>query len=463
MPSSPCCCPDLVGRWVAAVTALLTFGLTIPLGLGRQPGMWHELSWPWVPEFGLRFQLGVDGISYPLVVLTGLLTLLCCGYSIWRTPKPGRGNILGALLLLIEVGILGTFLAQNLVLFFIAFEVVLLPMAAVIAVWGGDGARRAALKFALYTLAGSVLLLVGVISVVVLTGTGDMVNPAAALQPRRAAVDFRAFRRGLRGEEPAVAAAHLAARRAHRGAHGRQRHPGRGAAEDGHLRADPGRDRRHAGGFRVGLAGARASWPWRPSSSDRWCAWCRPSSNGSSPTPRWATWVSSCSASPPERQAGLQAALIGNIAHGVLTGLLFFLAGAIKDRAHTGELAELGGLREKAPWLAGILGLAAIGSLGLPGLAGFWGEAFAVLAAYSRGGPLWTTLAIVAAIGGALTAAYLLRLLRKVSHGPLAPSLATAADTRLVEAGLLVAAGPAGAGARRRCRGSWSTWRPGPP
>jgi NADH-quinone oxidoreductase subunit M len=130
---------------------------------------------------------------------------------------------------------------------------------------------------------------------------------------------------------------------------------------------------------------------------------------------------------------GLQAALIGNIAHGVLTGLLFFLAGAIKDRAHTGELAELGGLREKAPWLAGILGLAAIGSLGLPGLAGFWGEAFAVLAAYSRGGPLWTTLAIVAAIGGALTAAYLLRLLRKVSHGPLAPSLSTAADTRLVE------------------------------
>jgi len=132
--------------------------------------------------------------------------------------------------------------------------------------------------------------------------------------------------------------------------------------------------------------------------------------------------------------AGLQAALIGNIAHGVLTGLLFFLAGAIKDRAHTGELAHLGGLREKAPWLAGILGLAAIGSLGLPGLAGFWGEAFAVLSSYSRGGPLWTTLAVAAAIGGALTAAYLLRLLRKVSHGPLAPSLSTAADTRLVEA-----------------------------
>ncbi len=115
---------------------------------------------------------------------------------------------------------------------------------------------------------------------------------------------------------------------------------------------------------------------------------------------------------------GVQAALIGNIAHGVITGLLFFLAGAIKDRAHTGELSELGGLRESAPRLAGLLGFAAIASLGLPGLAGFWGEAFAVVAAVERGGPLWITLAVLAAIGGALTAAYFLRLLRRVTHGP---------------------------------------------
>jgi NADH-quinone oxidoreductase subunit M len=117
---------------------------------------------------------------------------------------------------------------------------------------------------------------------------------------------------------------------------------------------------------------------------------------------------------------GLQAALIGNVAHGLITGLLFFLAGAIKDRAHTGELADLGGLRETAPRLAGVLGFAAIASLGLPGLAGFWGEAFAVVAAVRRGGGLWLTLAVLAAVGGALTAAYFLRLLRKVTHGPAA-------------------------------------------
>ena len=114
---------------------------------------------------------------------------------------------------------------------------------------------------------------------------------------------------------------------------------------------------------------------------------------------------------------GLQAALIGNVAHGVITGLLFFLAGAVKDRAHTGSLEELGGLRETAPALSGLLGYAAIASLGLPGLAGFWGEAFAVVAAVRRGGPLWTTLGVGAALGAAIAAAYFLRLQRRITHG----------------------------------------------
>ncbi|HEU4424147.1 MAG TPA: proton-conducting transporter membrane subunit, partial [Pilimelia sp.] len=124
---------------------------------------------------------------------------------------------------------------------------------------------------------------------------------------------------------------------------------------------------------------------------------------------------------------GLQAALIGNVAHGVITGLLFFLAGAIKDRAHTGDLARLGGLRERSPVLAGILGYAAIASLGLPGLAGFWGEAFAVVGALHVGGGLWATLGALAAVGGALTAAYFMRLLRQVTHGPASPVVAAMA------------------------------------
>ena len=121
---------------------------------------------PWVPGLDLRFHLGVDGISWPLVVLTALLT--CCAA---RTrcgacrPAAAAGGRWSALLLVLEVGMLGTFLALDLVLFFVFFEVVLLPMYAVIAGWGGAGrGARAARKFMLYTLLGSVLLLVGVSS-----------------------------------------------------------------------------------------------------------------------------------------------------------------------------------------------------------------------------------------------------------------------------------------------------------
>jgi NADH-quinone oxidoreductase subunit M len=96
----------------------------------------------------------------------------------------------------------------------------------------------------------------------------------------------------------------------------------------------------------------------------------------------------------------------------------------VKDRAHTGALADLGGLREQAPGLAGVLGFAAIASLGLPGLAGFWGEAFAVVASLRHSGPLWNTLGAIAAVGGALTAAYFLRVLRRVTHGPASPVVA---------------------------------------
>ena len=120
---------------------------------------------------------------------------------------------------------------------------------------------------------------------------------------------------------------------------------------------------------------------------------------------------------------GVQAALIGNIAHGVITGLLFFLVGGVKDRFHTSVMTELGGgLGARMPRLGGLITLTAIASLGLPGLAGFWGEAFAVAAAYRPAPGLprtpYLVLAILAAVGAALAAAYFLRMLRLVVAGP---------------------------------------------
>src|SRR4030095_6043847 len=123
-------------------------------------------------------------------------------------------------------------------------------------------------------------------------------------------------------------------------------------------------------------------------------------------------------------------------------GLLFFLVGAVKDRAHTGSLTDLGGLRENAPAPSRLLGYAAIASLGLPGLAGFWGEAFAVVASFRRGGPLWTVLGVLAAVGAALAAAYFLRLLRRVTHGPAAPIVAATGPWPTTAAGLVAGAHP---------------------
>ena len=391
---------------------------------------WHELDVAWAPGLDLRFHLGVDGISYPLVVLTTLLTLLCCGYTLWRVPEPGRGRLLVALLLVIEVGILGVFLALDLVLFFVFFEVVLLPMYAVIAVWGGPDRRHAARKFVLYTLFGSVLLLVGVFAVVAAAGTSDLVALTASNGGATAGLtrgtQFAAFvllavafavksplwplhtwLPDAHTEAPTVGSVILAGVLLKMGTYGLIR-IAVGVLPDAAARAAPVLGVLAVAAIIVGSLVCLAQTELK-----RLIAYSSVGHMGFV-----LLGIATVNAT------GIQAALIGNIAHGIITGLLFFLAGAIKDRAHTGELADLGGLRERAPALAGILGFAAIASLGLPGLAGFWGEAFAVVAAVRNEGPLWTVLAVLAAVGGALTAAYFLRLLRRVTHGPASPVVA---------------------------------------
>jgi NADH-quinone oxidoreductase subunit M len=410
---------DRAGRLVGTVAAAITLVVSAALYRDTADRLWHDLNVSWVPGLDLRFHLGVDGISYPLVVLTALLTLLCCGYTLWHVPDPGRGRLLTALLLAIEVGILGTFLALDLVLFFVFFEVVLLPMYAVIAVWGGPQRRHAARKFVLYTLLGSVLLLVGVFTVVAAAGTGDIISLTAASPLSRntqlAAFTLLALGFAVKAplwplhtwlpdahtEAPTVGSVILAGVLLKMGTYGLIR-VAVGVAPEGARWAAPVLGSLAVAAIVIGSLVCLAQ-----SELKRLIAYSSVGHMGFV-----LLGIATLTAT------GLQAALIGNIAHGIITGLLFFLAGAVKDRAHTGLLDDLGGLRERAPGLAGILGFAAIASLGLPGLAGFWGEAFAVVGALRHGGPLWTTLAAIAAVGGALTAAYFLRLLRRVTHGP---------------------------------------------
>ncbi|MBU8857167.1 MULTISPECIES: NADH-quinone oxidoreductase subunit M [unclassified Micromonospora] len=427
---------DRAGRVVGTVAAALALLATLPLvggdhgwfGYGPRPAVqpWHQLDLAWVPGLDLRFHLGVDGISWPLVVLTALLTLLCCAYTLWRVPSGGgSGRALVALLLVVEVGILGTFLALDLVLFFLFFEVVLLPMYAVIAGWGGADRRRAARKFALYTLFGSVLLLVGVYVVVAAAGTADLVALTGGAGLSRgtqlAAFTLLALAFAVKSplwplhswlpdahtQAPTVGSVILAGVLLKMGTYGLIR-VAVGVAPEGARWAAPVLGVLAVAAILIGGLVCLAQDDLK-----RLIAYSSVGHMGFV-----LLGVATLTAT------GIQAALIGNIAHGVITGLLFFLAGAVKDRAHTGSLAELSGLRETAPRLAGLLGFAAVASLGLPGLAGFWGEAFAVVAAVQRGGPLWLTLAVLAALGGALTAAYFLRLLRRVTHGRPSPAVA---------------------------------------
>ncbi|MGC5050116.1 complex I subunit 4 family protein [Micromonospora sp. DT48] len=429
---------DRVARSVGVLAAALTLVAAVALVADREQGWtayaattpavrpWHSIDLPWVPGLDLRFHLGVDGISWPLVVLTALLTLLCCAYSLWRVPGGGAGRALVALLLVVEVGILGTFLALDLVLFFLFFEVVLLPMYAIIIGWGGDGAdpaapdarRRAGRKFALYTLFGSVLLLVGVYVVVSAAGTADIVALTGGGDLSRAtqlaAFTLLALAFAVKSplwplhswlpdahtQAPTVGSVLLAGVLLKMGTYGLIR-VAVGVAPEGARWAAPVLGVLAVAAILVGSLVCLAQTELK-----RLIAYSSVGHMGFV-----LLGIATLTAT------GIQAALIGNVAHGIITGLLFFLAGAIKDRTHTGALSELSGLRETAPRLSGLLAFAAVASLGLPGLAGFWGEAFAVVAAVNAGGALWTTLAVLAAFGGALTAAYLLRLLRRVTHG----------------------------------------------
>jgi NADH-quinone oxidoreductase subunit M len=414
---------DRGARIVATAFAALNLVVVLPLGLDRsRERFWAETDHSWVPALHIDFHLGVDGVSYPLIVLTALLTFLCCAYTIWNVPEGGSGRTLAALLLILEVGILGTFLALDLVLFFLFFEVVLLPMYAVIAGWGGEERRQAARKFVLYTLFGSVLLLLGVLTVTVAAGTGDMAALAggAGLSKSTQYAAFALFAVAFavkaplwplhtwlpdaHTQAPTVGSVILAGVLLKMGTYGLIR-IGVGVTPLGAAWAAPVLGILAAAAI---LAGALICL--RQTELKRLIAYSSVGHMGFVLLGIATLTVT-----------GLQAALLGNVAHGLITGLLFFLAGAIKDRAHTGDLADLGGLRETSPRLAGLLGFAAIASLGLPGLAGFWGEAFAVVGSIERGGGLWTTLGVLAAVGGALTAAYFLRLLRKVTHGPASP------------------------------------------
>jgi NADH-quinone oxidoreductase subunit M len=383
----------------------------------------------WVPSLGLRLHLGIDGISAPLVLLTAGLTFLCMAYSLRILPEAGRPRGLVGLLLLLEVGMLGTFVALDLLLFFVFFEVVLVPMWFVIAHWGGDGRVAAANKFILYTLLGSAVMLLGILLVRADTGTFDMVvlaeSGGAGMSHGAQVLAFVALAAGFAVKTPmwplhswlpdahtaapTVGSVLLAGVLLKMGTYGFVRIALPIVPEGAEVVAP------YLAAFAVVgiLYGALACLAQRD--LKRLIAFSSVGHMG-------FILLGIATLTP----VGVNGALFANISHGLITGLLFFLVGAVKDRHHTAMLDELGGgLYARAPRLGGLLAFAAVASLGLPGLAGFWGEMLALLGAFDPVPELhrgyYVALMGLAGVGIVLTTVYFAVLVRRVCQGTSAP------------------------------------------
>ncbi|MEO8105926.1 MAG: NADH-quinone oxidoreductase subunit M [Actinomycetes bacterium] len=414
-----------LGVAVQSFGLLLTLLALVSFNLEQAGSMHFVVDAEWIPELFIGFRIGVDGISLPLVALTSLLGWCAAIYTVRRVPEPGRARGFVGLLLLLQVGMLGTFMALDLILFFVFFEVVLAPMWFLIAFWGTGQRRRAANTFILYTVLGSVVMLVGFLIIMVETGSSDMVvladglgaqmsggaQMAAALlvlgglAVKTPMWPFHTWLPDAHTAAPTVGSVLLAGVLLKMGTYGMVRIvvP---TLPDAMVQIAP-----YLAAFAVIgiLYGAVASYGQHD--LKRVIAFSSVGHMGFV-----LLGISTLSV------VGINAALFGNIAHGIITGLLFFVVGGIKDRTGTTSFDRLPrGLYSSAPHLGFLLGFAAVASLGMPGLAGFWGEFLALVGAYEPALPqlsFYRVMLVLAAIGMVLAAAYFLRVLRRVGQGP---------------------------------------------
>ncbi len=438
---------------VTVTGAVLVAAIALALGFDHdQPSkMQATTDINWIPALDVRIHLGTDGISLPLLVLTALLTFLSALYSYFKPPTGPAPKAFVALLLLLESGTLATFAVLDLILFFLAFETVLIPMYFLIARWGGEGRAEAAWKFILYTLLGSVVMLLGLLLLGSTAGTFDMVALATdnsrsltasvqvtavlaigiGLAVKTPMWPLHSWLPDAHTAAPTVGSVLLAGVLLKMGTYGFVRIllP---AAPDGFRTFAP-----YLAAFAVVgiIYGSLAC-----------LALARRGANGdlkrliaySSVGHMGFVLLGIATMTP----TGVNGALFANVAHGLITGLLFFLVGGLKERTGSTDLDALAketgaALYGRAPRLGGLLAFAAVASLGLPGLAGFWGEMLALFGAFdpARGlsRPAFLTFMAIGVFGTLLTAAYLLVVVRRVCMGAVPRGVPDFTDVRSYE------------------------------
>jgi NADH-quinone oxidoreductase subunit M len=379
----------------------------------------------WIPLIKSSYFIGVDGISLPMYVLSMVITLLVVIYSLNHIPSPGNPKAFFILMLVLQTGMAGTFIAQDLILFFVFFELVLLPMYFMIGVWGGENRQYASLKFFLYTMFGSALMLVAFLALFFKTGAESFAIPylvenGGAIARNVQIWIFAGMFIGFAVKVPMF--------------------PFHTWLPDAHTQAPTqGSVILAAILLKLGTYGfIRIAIPILPEAAKAWAPYI-----GGLAVIGIIYGALGCLAQTDMKRLiafssvahmgyvmlgvstltdfGMSAAMFGMVAHGLITGMLFFLAGSIKERYHTLEIKRLGGLLTQMPRMGWILGMASMASLGLPGLAGFWGEFPAILSAYNPAEGLNVTVfrvyMVIAALGTVLAAAYLLWLFQRVAFG----------------------------------------------
>ncbi len=412
-------------RMLALAATTVEFLLSVPLWWVFETGtaaMQFVEQRSWIPAFGISYRVGIDGLSLLMVLLTTLtMPLAVLGSWNYITTRL-RGYY--ALLLVLTTGMLGVFVALDLFLFYVLWEVMLIPMYFIIGIWGGQRRLYAAIKFFVYTFVGSLLMLVAIVMIYYVVGrtTGEYSFAYEHLLANISAVDqwafwlFGAFFLAFAIKVPMF--------------------PFHTWLPDAHVEAPTAGSVILAGILlKMGTYGfLRFALPFFPAVAlhegvatavvivsvvgiiygalvamvqpdfKKLIAYSSVSHLGFVMLGIWALTLQS-----------IQGAIVIMVSHGISTGALFFLAGMLYERRHTREISEFGGIAKVVPVFAAVLTVVALSSIGLPGTNGFVGEFLVLLGSFGRFP--WATA--VAATGVIFAAAYLLWALQRVVYNRL--------------------------------------------
>jgi NADH-quinone oxidoreductase subunit M len=422
---------DLI-RWTSALFTVPPLLLAVWLYANfdvTKPGIQFVEKVPWIPAYNIEYFVGVDGVSISMVLLTALLCFLCI-FASWGIDKAVKGYF--ALFLLLDTGMMGVFVALDFFLFYIFWEVMLLPMYFLIGIWGGPRREYAAIKFFLYTLFGSVLMLLAILALYFATDphTFDMTRLIAQSNKYgTAALPLWPFDQWGWGFQHLVWMALFIGFAIKIPAF-----PFHTWLPDAHVEAPTAVSVILAGVLlKMGTYGIlRVNFPMLPVATADLAyyflaalgAWniiygalCAMAQTDFKKLVAYSSishmgYVMLGMATFTTQ--GISGAVLQMFNHGTITGMLFLMVGVIYDRAHHRDLDGFGGLAAIMPLYTGVSALAIFASMGLPGLSGFISEVLVLLGAWQK----YPILTVVGASGVVLTAGYLLWTIQRVYLGP---------------------------------------------